>query len=278
MNTFIDAWIPEFLKSVEMFTGLTAVREESPAVSDTFRENGAEFWHAQEYFRGPSARMWLGMPMARCLTIGASAGDAEDERVALCREVVTQSLQAVAQVLNTGACPGLQCGAGAGTTAPPDSVLELPTLYFRIAEVVVPVMFRAEPEFDALLAAESPDVLPASAPAEPAETPLDVPPVFERFAGVELPVRVVLGRATLRVRDILKLTVGSLIELDTRPNDAVDVCVHDAVVARGEVVSIRGNYGVRVTDVISQRDRMTLQLRGRTQAHARGDRAAHQVH
>ena len=78
-------------------------------------------------------------------------------------------------------------------------------------------------------------------------------------ASGRVPVAVVLGRAKLQIRDVLKLTAGSLVELDRRAGDFVDIVVHNSVVARGEVVSVGGNYGVRIQEVISRSDRFALQ-------------------
>jgi flagellar motor switch protein FliN/FliY len=50
-----------------------------------------------------------------------------------------------------------------------------------------------------------------------------------------------------------------LIELDRQIDDYVEVRVHGTVVARGEIVSIRGNYGVRIKEIISRQDRIALQ-------------------
>jgi len=74
-----------------------------------------------------------------------------------------------------------------------------------------------------------------------------------------LPVTVLLGRAVLPIRDVLKIASGSLIELDRQIDDYVEVRVHGTVVARGEIVSVRGNYGVRIKEIISRQDRIALQ-------------------
>jgi flagellar motor switch protein FliN len=124
-------------------------------------------------------------------------------------------------------------------------------------------LVRVDADALALIASDGPEPLVSDVREPAASAASSEPAIFERFAGVELPVSVVLGRATLKVRDVLKLAVGSLIELDTRTTDPVDVCVHDGVVARGEVVSIKGNYGIRILEVTSQRERLSQQLRGR---------------
>jgi flagellar motor switch protein FliN len=66
---------------------------------------------------------------------------------------------------------------------------------------------------------------------------------------VEVPLSISFGKAQLPLRDVLKLGTGSIIELDRTVSEPVDIVVSNRVVARGEVVVIDGNYGVRVTHV-----------------------------
>ena len=67
--------------------------------------------------------------------------------------------------------------------------------------------------------------------------------------GVKLPIRVLLGRTQLCLRDVAQLGSGSVVELDCSPNDPVEVIVNDEVIAHGEVVVVSGNYGVRITGI-----------------------------
>jgi len=66
---------------------------------------------------------------------------------------------------------------------------------------------------------------------------------------VKLPIRVLLGRTQLCLRDVAQLGGGSVVELDCSPNDPVDIIVNDRVIAQGEVVVVAGNYGVRITGI-----------------------------
>jgi flagellar motor switch protein FliN/FliY len=61
-----------------------------------------------------------------------------------------------------------------------------------------------------------------------------------------------LGTAKMLVRDILKLGTGSIVELDRLAGGPVDLLVNDRLVARGEVVAIEENFGVRVTELIEK--------------------------
>lgn len=59
-----------------------------------------------------------------------------------------------------------------------------------------------------------------------------------------------MGRATRSVRDVLKIGEGSVVELDKDSSATVDLMVNGTLIARGEVVEIEGNYGVRITELM----------------------------
>jgi flagellar motor switch protein FliN/FliY len=61
-----------------------------------------------------------------------------------------------------------------------------------------------------------------------------------------------LGKAKMNVRDILKLGTGSVVELDRLAGGPVDLLVNNKLVARGEVVAIDDNFGVRITELIDR--------------------------
>jgi flagellar motor switch protein FliN/FliY len=73
---------------------------------------------------------------------------------------------------------------------------------------------------------------------------------------VELPVSVSFGRAELPLREVLKLNSGSIVELNRTISDPVEIIVNNCVIARGEVVVVEGNYGVRIHQVISREERL----------------------
>jgi flagellar motor switch protein FliN len=73
---------------------------------------------------------------------------------------------------------------------------------------------------------------------------------------VPLQVTVELGRTQMRIRNVLELVPGSIIELDKLAGEPVDVLVNGKQIARGEVVVIDEEFGVRITDVASQAKRL----------------------
>jgi flagellar motor switch protein FliN/FliY len=79
---------------------------------------------------------------------------------------------------------------------------------------------------------------------------------FDLLLDVALPVSVSFGKTHLQIREVLKLNTGSIVELNRLVVEPVDVIVNDCVIARGEVVVVDGNYGVRVTHLASREDRL----------------------
>jgi flagellar motor switch protein FliN/FliY len=73
---------------------------------------------------------------------------------------------------------------------------------------------------------------------------------------VELPVGVSFGRAQMRLKDAIKLTTGSIVELNRSISEPVEIIVNNCVIARGEVVVVEGNYGVRIKHIVSREERL----------------------
>ena len=79
---------------------------------------------------------------------------------------------------------------------------------------------------------------------------------IEVILDIDLPVVVRFGHTELPLRTLTRLGPGSVIELGRSPDDPVELMVSDRVIARGEVVVVGGNYGIRILDVVSPTERM----------------------
>lgn len=82
------------------------------------------------------------------------------------------------------------------------------------------------------------------------------PANLDMILDIELPLSIRFGQTEMTLGELTALGPGSVIDLGRAPEDPVDVLVHGRLVARGEVVVVSGNYGVRITDVISAADRL----------------------
>ena len=83
-----------------------------------------------------------------------------------------------------------------------------------------------------------------------AKNAADLAPVFD----VPVNISAVLGKAHIDVNSLLKLTSGSVVELDRKIGEAIDIYVNNRLVARGEVVVVDDRLGVTMTEIIKDGD------------------------
>ena len=76
------------------------------------------------------------------------------------------------------------------------------------------------------------------------------PPTSRRVFDVPVQVSAVLGRSKMDVGELLKLGPGTVLELDRRVGEAIDIYVNNRLVARGEVVLVEHKLGVTMTEII----------------------------
>lgn len=79
---------------------------------------------------------------------------------------------------------------------------------------------------------------------------------LDRLLDIPLEISVELGRMKMLVKDVVELGAGSIVEIEKSAGEPVDILVNGRLVARGEVVVIEDNFGVRITEILSQQDRL----------------------
>jgi flagellar motor switch protein FliN len=128
---------------------------------------------------------------------------------------------------------------------------------FEAAGMAAPLLVSFGGSLDLAMAgaASAADAAAAHAAVEgPAEeSPADR---IDVILDIDLPLIVRFGRTELPLRTLARMGPGSLIDLGRSADDPVDVLVSNRVVARGEVVIVGGNYGVRILDVVSPKERI----------------------
>ena len=85
-----------------------------------------------------------------------------------------------------------------------------------------------------------------SADSETKRSAQDLEAVFD----VPVTVSAVLGKSSMEVSDLLKLGKGTIVELDRKVGEAIDIYVNDRLVARGEVVLVEERLGITMTEII----------------------------
>lgn len=104
------------------------------------------------------------------------------------------------------------------------------------------------PDLESDLEMVAPDGAPPAAPEEMAgpKSAADLEAVFD----VPVHVSAVLGRTRMDVGDLLRLGPGTVLELDRKVGEAIDIFVNNRLVARGEVVLVKERLGVTMTEII----------------------------
>jgi flagellar motor switch protein FliN/FliY len=74
-------------------------------------------------------------------------------------------------------------------------------------------------------------------------------PQYNLLSSIPVRLTVEVGSTSLRLSEIMDLAEGSVVELDRQADDLLDIMVNGALIARGEVVTVNGRYGIRVVDV-----------------------------
>lgn len=228
-------------------------------------------WWEQPFSCAPDSPIWTGAPEGTWNEIGkvilTAAGvdpAPANEIQSTYMEIVRQSMGSLAN--DIAARVGNQVSAASGAETAPRPIarhcfhinVELPetvgAFYLVIADslcdTIISAVRQAEQE-------ESQELVPSQA-LDTSQDPFAGlgSRTFELLLDVELPVSVSFGRAALKLQDAIKLITGSLIELDRGLNDPVELLVNNCVIARGEVVVVEGNYGVRITEIVSQKERL----------------------
>jgi flagellar motor switch protein FliN/FliY len=100
-----------------------------------------------------------------------------------------------------------------------------------------------------------------SATSETGETPVTEEPEipgrnYKMLADIPLRLSVEVGSTSLRLSELLDLAEGSVVELDRQANELLDIFVNGTLIARGEVVTVNGRFGIRVVEVAAADTRL----------------------
>lgn len=269
----LDKWTESLGQVVESMT------DQRPAVSwaaasGPLSEVGAGqdfLWWQQPFQIDPQAVMWIGAPQTAWEYAGAlTLKSAGLEKVELAEakntwfEIIGQSLAVVARSIGSILHREVTTENGAEGAVDP-SLMEWAsvTLTFATPDApagVAPLLVALNPKLLALIAAPPPAVEAAPQPVARAAAAEPPAPAHSRtmdlLLDVDLPVSISFGKALLAMKDVLKLTTGSIVELNRGLNDPVEVLVNHCLIARGEVVVVEGNYGIRIQEIASRQDRL----------------------
>jgi len=269
-RTLAEVVSAALLQAIEGMTG------ERPAVGVAEMPAGATppgdcSWWRQSLSLAPNARVHVGAAENVWSTIGnailKAAGIDDGDRDSIrstFSEILSQTFGGVARTLSNRLSQQVTTAADEepGAPAPGAPLWELRISWGGVGPLVV--LFATD---QPLVGAIETAIRNAEQPSHAAAAPVRNAPdsddetirrsrKLELLLDVELPVSVSFGRAQLLLKDVIKLTTGSIIELNRSISEPVDVIVNNCVIARGEVVVVEGNFGVRVHEVVSRQERL----------------------
>ncbi len=264
----VQQWRVEFIRVMQAmgdFSPEMDVRSVPPI------RGGDVLWWYQPFDLAPNAAIWVGTAEATWSSLGrrilAAAGIEPSGPMELKEtylEVLRQSIGVLARVVSSRLARQVAATAGAEQEPADDLAFgcqirigsgdqELPCLGFYINQELLTAIQSSSQVSD-----------PEACTPEPA---LDEEKSGTGFSArafgtldllldLEMPVSVSFGRTQVRIQHILKLTTGSIIEMDRSISEPVEVIVNNCTIARGEVVVVDGNYGVRINEVMSRTERL----------------------
>jgi len=80
---------------------------------------------------------------------------------------------------------------------------------------------------------------------------------YRLLADIPLRLSVEVGSTSLKLAELMDLGEGSVVELDRQTNELLDILVNGTLIARGEVVTVGGKFGIRVVDIVATEARLS---------------------
>ncbi|MFN7994735.1 MAG: FliM/FliN family flagellar motor switch protein [Bryobacteraceae bacterium] len=266
---FAEEWTTALANVMEALAGERPQLNCAPPSDDStlgdpsfHQQHGDTFWWRQPLVLPGDPIVWVGAPQEswkelaeRVLGTGDGIDDAQIRETYL--EILQQSFGELARSATKRW--GQQVDPGAGSeVGEPSSTRDFYQVHAVYSDGKTAGLFIT-------ITGEPQDPRPEEPAAGTVETEGDSPGIarsavqsktFDLLLGVELPVCVSFGHIQLPLKDVLKLTAGSIIELNRTVDEPVEVIVNNCVVARGEVVVVEGNYGVRIHHIMSRKERL----------------------
>jgi len=272
VRTLLDQWTAALTHVLESMTDRKPeIRWESGI---TLASDPEALWWEQPFQISRDALVWVAAPRLtweHCGTVTLQAAGLDTVEAAEARntwlEILGQSLGGLARAI--GAILEREVTCDPGSERAPASTPETgAAVSIRLAETALPplwigfsptlVSWVSSPPARGTGDPDSDQGQGEGANDEDLRPPrrTNVPPTMDLILDVELPVSISFGKTELPMKDVLKLTTGSIVELNRGVNDPVEVMVNHCLIARGEVVVVEGNYGVRIQQIASRLDRM----------------------
>jgi flagellar motor switch protein FliN/FliY len=229
----------------------------------------------QEFSLGPASTICVSAPElvwreagTRVLRAAGIEDVGRDDALSTFHEILSQTFSGVAQAMSSRLGQEVTCAARSDKESLPEDTIGT-SLSIELADADIadyPVFISPTSELVEQLRAGEAPVAPSPSSHATAEPPTtqassSISKTFDLLLGVHLPVSVSFGKTSMMVKEVLKLTTGSIVELNRAVTEPVDIIVNNCIIARGDVVVVAGNYGVRVREIASREQRYQTGIR-----------------
>jgi flagellar motor switch protein FliN len=272
-RALLDRWVENLTQVVESTTDqrpAIAWREVQGTAASLGLSPGPDFvWWPHKLHCPQDTQIWIAAARETWEYIGAATLKAAGLDASDATEIKSTWLEILGQFQSTltrvlASLLGHEVTGEAGGESVPEAQNEWLLVSLRFGETELPPLAVAfAPTLLSLLTSPPPRAGQAKAPAKAdydssSPTSEAAPPsrTMDLLLELELPVSISFGKRQLPLKDVLKLTTGSIVELNRGVSEPVEILINHCLVARGEVVVVEGNYGVRIQQIASRLDRL----------------------
>ncbi|MGH9452786.1 MAG: FliM/FliN family flagellar motor switch protein, partial [Terriglobia bacterium] len=251
---YSQKWVKSIADAIEATRGtpVTITELSAEESENLFAANSVSgLW--MRFFAGKSGEQAFLIPQADAVHLAQTVAVAPPQpQAALAAENRDALMGFFQQLATTLPVPGIGAEPEfSGYERPSWPVAALATFSLSDAQGPVCILHDLMSEDFVSALAPASDTRPAPASSAPIQDSN-----LEILMDVELEVTLRFGQKQMLLRDVLNVGPGSVLELDQQVHEPVELVVGRKVVAWGEVVAVDGNYGLRITSIASQRERL----------------------
>lgn len=242
MKPVLSAWLENLASVIETLSG--ARPHIQPAVSIEAKSVPSELFWWEPALGATELSVWVGTEASVREALGSAASGA----VAIGDPPVRDTEQSYQELLQRS-WQGVEGAVGGGRLTTPPLGAQLLRIPVEMPGTGAIHLFAACRETRKEARKPKPDRPPQARTGTTLDLLLDT----------DIPITVRFGSTRMLLQDIMRLSPGSVVDLNRDMDEPVDIVVNGRIVARGDVVSLQGNYALRVTEI---RERRSLPLRG----------------
>lgn len=251
----LDIWVEEFSRAVGMFSGQAPEVHHNSCIAIPTPGSEAVLWMRQGFADGGEFAIWFGGQEPGWTKLGSLLGEGSPEATrSTYLEIINQAHQGFAGAINSNFAKTLSC--------------EQPELFDKAGfEAIQFAIFEVElvepetPPFYLALEYAAIKVLDGHASgqlSDPAHTEGDPVSALASLLPLKLGVSVSLGHSELELKKAMQAGPRSIIVLNKDVTEPAALLIQGRVVAQGEVVLVKGNFGFRVKQIVSRQDRLGM--------------------